>query len=158
MSIQNSLRKPPLPRPFSALLNDERPHQGLSCHNLPPRVAFPRLPILPTCPMMVNADRWLEAYANHTFTRTVRRDGQVLVANWPYDVQVRLVGQQVALRVDADAGQFVVEADGRAVQRLAINGLGLGTLPFATFVERLCVDARMHRAVPQTYGRQRPVV
>ncbi len=36
----------------------------------------------------------------------------------------------------------MVEADGREVQRLAIKNIGLGTLPFATFVERLCAEAR----------------
>jgi hypothetical protein len=46
----------------------------------------------------------------------------------------------VTLRVDAAAGQFVVEADGQEVQRLAIKGLGIGRLPFATFVDRLCAD------------------
>ena len=39
-------------------------------------------------------------------------------------------------------GQFVVEADGQEVQRLAIKGIGLGSLPFVTFVERLCAEAR----------------
>jgi hypothetical protein len=39
--------------------NQERPHQGLSCANLPPRVACPRLPTLPPVPTRVDADRWL---------------------------------------------------------------------------------------------------
>ncbi|MFL5664012.1 MAG: hypothetical protein ACJ8BW_22120 [Ktedonobacteraceae bacterium] len=28
--------------------NEERPHQGRTCGNVPPRVAFPTLPPLPT--------------------------------------------------------------------------------------------------------------
>ena len=55
------------------------------------------------------------------------------------------VGQQIALRVDAAAGQFVVEADGREVQRLAIKGIGVGTLPFASFLKQLCAEARTLR-------------
>ena len=50
--------------------------------------------------------------------------------------------QYVGLRVDATTGHFVVEADGRAVQRLEIKGIGQGVLPFATFVERLCATTR----------------
>ncbi len=39
----------------------------------------------------------------------------------------------------------MVEADGREVQRLAIKNIGVGTLPFATFVDRLCAEARTLR-------------
>jgi hypothetical protein len=56
-----------------------------------------------------------------------------------------LAGQQIALRVHAEAGQFMVDANGQEIQRLAIKGIGLGSLPFATFVERLCADARAAR-------------
>ncbi len=127
---------------YQRFYNQERPHQGLSCSNLPPRVAFPALPTLPPVPAMVNADRWLEAYDSHSFVRKVRRAGHVTVADVSYYVKVALAGQHVVLRVDAPAGQFVVEMDRRAVQRLHIKGLGQGTLPFATFVERLCTDLR----------------
>src|SRR5215472_1963480 len=46
---------------FARHYNDERPHQGLSCGNRPPRVAFPTLPDLPAVPDVVNPDRWLQA-------------------------------------------------------------------------------------------------
>ena len=104
---------------------------------------------------MVDADRWLHTYDGHSFVRKVKANGQVLVADMPYYVHVALAKQAVAVRVDADAGQFVVEADGRAVQRLAIKGLGRGTLPFATFVEQLCSDSRtMKRTVPVPFGQR----
>jgi len=32
---------------FLSHYNDERPHQGRACGNVPPRVAFPVLPTLP---------------------------------------------------------------------------------------------------------------
>ncbi len=69
----------------------------------------------------------------------------IVVADRRYYLKVALAKHAVALRVDAAHGQFVVEADGREVQRLAIKGLGVGTLPFATFVERLGVEARTLR-------------
>lgn len=37
----------------------ERPHQGLSCGNQSPRVAFPHLPSLPALPSSVDTDTWL---------------------------------------------------------------------------------------------------
>jgi transposase len=40
--------------------NWQRPHQGLSCGNRPPRVAFPTLPQLPAVPDVVDPDRWRE--------------------------------------------------------------------------------------------------
>jgi len=132
---------------YQRFYNDERPHQGLSCANQPPRVAFPTLPTLPPVPTTVDADRWLHAYDGQSFARKVRRGGDVLVANQRYYLKITLVGQLVALRVDAAVGQFVVEANGQEVQRLAIKGLGLGTLPFATFLEHLCADARTDTAV-----------
>jgi hypothetical protein len=108
-------------------------------------VAFLTLPTLPPVPAFVDADRWLHAYDGHSFVRKVRREGHVTVADVSYYVKVALAGQHIALRVDAFAGQFVVEANGREVQRLAIKGLGVGLLPFATFVDRLCAEARTLR-------------
>jgi len=131
---------------YQRFYNDERPHQGLSCANLPPRVAFPQLPTLPSVPALVDADRWLHTFDGHSFVRKVRQGGSVTVADVPYYLRAHLVGQHVGLRVDADMGQFVVEADGREVQRVAMKGIGLGTLPFTTFVERLCAEARTLRA------------
>jgi hypothetical protein len=107
------------------------------------------LPTLPPVPAVVDADQWLHAYDGHSFVWKVTAVGQVQVANKPYYVKTILAKQQIALRVDAAAGMFVVETDGRVVQHLAIKGLGQGTLPFATFVDRLCADSRaMHWTVP----------
>jgi len=68
-----------------------------------------------------------------------------------YYVKTTLAGQHIALRVDAAMRQFVVEVDGRAVQRLAMKGLGVGLVPFATFVDRLCGEARTIRSA--AYGQ-----
>ncbi len=133
---------------YQRFYNDERPHQGLSCGNVPPRVAFPALPVLPAIPALVDADRWLEAYDGQSFARKVQWDGRIMVADLPYFVRTTRAGQQVAARVDAAVGQFVVEADGQELQRLAIKGVGLGRLPFATFVDRLCADLRAVKHAP----------
>jgi hypothetical protein len=55
--------------------NWERPHQGRACHNVPPRVAFPRRPSLPALPERVDPDRWLVTFDHHMFLRRVGRDG-----------------------------------------------------------------------------------
>ncbi len=140
---------------YQRFYNEDRPHQGLSCGNLPPRVAFPTLPSLPSLPALVDADRWLHTFDGHSFVRKVRREGHVTVADVSYYVKVALAGQHIALRVDAPAGQFVVEADGREVQRLAIKGIGVGLLPFTTFVDRLCAEARTLRG-PFAHRMERP--
>ncbi len=118
----------------------------MSCHNLPPRIAFPTLPPLPRVPATVDADRWLHAYDGHTFVRKVAANGQVLVDEVPYYMKLALLRQHVAQRVEADAGTFGVEADGREVQRVAIKGIGVGRLPFPLFVEPLCAQARTFRS------------
>jgi len=117
---------------YQRFYNEDRPDQGLSCGNLPPRVAFSTVPPLPPVPAVVDADRWLDAYDGHVFARKVLRGGLVLVGDIAYYVKVALVKQHVALRVDAKTGVFVVEADGHDVQRIPIKGVGLGTLPFTT--------------------------
>jgi hypothetical protein len=104
-------------------------------------------------PTRVDADRWLHTYDGHSFVRNVKANGRVMVADVPYYVKVVLAKQAVAFRVDAAAGEFIVEADGRAVQRLAIKGIGLGTLSFDSFVEHLCAQARTVRSAG--YGRTR---
>jgi transposase len=142
---------------YQRFYNEDRPHQGLSCGNLPPRVAFPHLPTLPPVPARVDADRWLEIYDGHSFVRKVMASGQVMVADTPYYVKAALAKRLVALRVDATTGQFVVEADGREVQRLAIKGIGRGTVPFATFVERVCTEARTLRPA-SAFGRSAGLV
>ncbi len=139
---------------YQRFYNDERPHQGLSCGNLPPRVAFPRLPTLPPVPTRVDADRWLHAYDGHTFARKVKATGQVKVADKPYYVKMGLAKQLVGLRVDAARGQFVVDADGWEVQRLAIKGLGIGRLSFTSFVEHLCAEARTLRSAAYAQAGQ----
>ncbi len=121
-----------------------------------PASRFPSCPRCHWLPARVDADQWLHAYHGHTFAHKVKATGQVMVADTPYYVKVALAKQQVALRVDADLGQFVVEADGQEVQRRAIKGLGLGRLPFTTFVEHLAVEARTRRSLAYArMGQQR---
>jgi transposase InsO family protein len=88
---------------YQHFYNTERPHQGLSGGNLPPRAAFPTLPALPSVPAVVDADRWLQAYDGQRFARNVKANGRVVVADTSYYVKTARAKQAVALRVDAAA-------------------------------------------------------
>jgi hypothetical protein len=88
--------------------NYERPHQGLSCGNLPPRVAYPELPPLPGLPLWVNPDKWLYAVDGLRFIRKVKSDGMVEVDKRSYGVGRAWAGGYVSLLVDAPSKSFIV--------------------------------------------------
>jgi len=67
--------------------NHERPHQGRTCQNQPPRVAFPSLPPLPPVPHTVNPDRWLQSIHGQAFARRIGSDGCVEVDQEPYYIK-----------------------------------------------------------------------
>jgi hypothetical protein len=54
--------------------NWERPHQGFSCKNQPPHVAFPELPALRNVPMWINPDGWLAKIDGEMYTRRVGKE------------------------------------------------------------------------------------
>jgi transposase InsO family protein len=139
---------------FRRHYNEERPHQGMSCGNRPPRVAFPELPKLPAVPETVDPDRWLKVVDGTGFVRRVGRDGLVRIDSQMYYVSTRVAGQVVSIRVDASAGEFVVSNQQQEVKRLAIRGVGGGLLPFKAYVERMQAEARSHVARRQHNQRQ----
>lgn len=75
---------------FAAHYNWQRPHQGLSCGNRPPRVAFPNLPSLPSVPDLVNPDAWLNQVEGQHLVRRVNRQGFVKVDLYPYYISSKL--------------------------------------------------------------------
>ena len=121
--------------------NTERPHQGVICRNRPPLVALAEgaapLAVRPPLPTVVDPDRWLKTYDGRRFTRKVARDTHISVDDERYYITQALVGKYVTLRVDARAGEFVVEAEDQEVKRLPIKGLGSGPLSFELYLERM---------------------
>lgn len=109
---------------FLCHYNNERPHQGRACGNVPPRVAFPTLPTLPALPGRVDPDAWLAALDQKMYLRHVGRDGCVDV-----DLATRLLrspdGQACGSRgrVIAKTRQFAVWHEDQVVKQLPIKGL-----------------------------------
>ena len=118
---------------FQQHYNWSRPHQGLSCGNRPPRVAFPTLPELPAVPDLVDPDRWLRVNDGLHLVRLVRRDGTVRVdlcellrgpcLGWstrgaaPVGSQARLAGRSWP------AGDQNVASEGTVGEGFALRGV-----------------------------------
>jgi transposase InsO family protein len=139
---------------FQQHYNYERPHQGLSCGNQPPRQAFPLLPLRPSVPAMIDPDRWIEALDGKSYVRKVQQDTSVTVGTGRYYIKQALVGQQVTLRIDAKDRTMVVVHNEQEVKRLVIQGTGRGRMTFAQFVEELCIEARTGRPVARSVPHQ----
>jgi hypothetical protein len=103
--------------------NWERPHQGRSCGNVPPRVACPTLPTLPALPQRVDPDGWLTSLNGKRYLRHVGRDGCVDLDLATYYVGPPLAGRTVLLQVLAEHRQLAVWHQDQVVKRLALKGL-----------------------------------
>jgi len=103
--------------------NEERPHQGQTCGNVPPRVAFPTLPTLPALPERVDPDAWLIPLDQKMYLRHVGRDGCVDVDLATYYIGPQMAGRTVLLQVVAESRQFAVWHQDQVVKRLPIKGL-----------------------------------
>lgn len=96
---------------FEQHYNYERPHQGLSCGNRPPRSAFATLPDLPPVPDVINPDRWLQVSDGLSVVRTVSRKGSVSIDLKDYYVGLAFAGQRVALHLSAHKQVWLVIHD-----------------------------------------------
>jgi Integrase core domain len=103
--------------------NNERPHQGQTCGNVPPRVAFPTLPTLPALPEQVDPDAWLATLDQKMYLRHVGRDGCVDVNLQTYYVSPQMAKRTVLLQVIAESRQFAVWHEDQVIKRLPIKSL-----------------------------------
>lgn len=125
--------------------NEERPHQGRSCNNQPPRQAFPTLPGRPQVPELVDPDRWIDALDGKCYVRKVRADSSVQLDSQRYYASQALVGQHVTLVIHAADRTLGIEYAGKEVKRVALQGSGQRPCRFEQFVEQLCEEARTGR-------------
>lgn len=108
---------------FLSHYNNERPHQGRACGNVPPRVAFPTLPTLPALPGRVDPDAWLATVDQKMYLRHVGRDGCVDVDLQSYYIGPQVAKRAVLLQVMAESRQFAVWHEDQVVKLLPIKGL-----------------------------------
>ena len=122
--------------------NQKRPHQGLSCANQPPMVAFSELPALKSVPMIVNPDAWLLKVANLKFTRKVSSNGGVSVDKYDYYISSELVGQRVLVAIDSLNQQLVISHHHEEIKRVAIKGLVGREMNIDEYIEFIALEAR----------------
>jgi transposase InsO family protein len=134
--------------------NRERPHQGRSCGNQPPEVAFPTLPILPPLPSMVDPDRWLDSLHGQAFVRRVGSDGCVEVDHESYYLGRERAKQPVSVLVNAPDRLFDVYQGPQRLKRLPIKRLHGGLWPFERYVTLIAQEARSQER--RALYKQRP--
>ena len=122
--------------------NQERPHQGRSCGNRPPRVAHPALPTLPSLPKQVDPDRWLVTVDGQAFARKIDAHGCVTVDLQTYYIKQTLSGQHVVVFVNAQSRAFDVYLGSRQIKQVPIKGLHGEIMPFERYVDLMCKEAR----------------
>ena len=122
--------------------NVERPHQGLSCGNRPPRTAFPQLPPLPALPPTVDPDGWLTHLDGLHLERKVDRHGMVSVDLKRYYISAHLVGQHVVLHLDAPGRCLQVLHEQQVIKTLPLRGLVGQRLSFEQFLIHMLHQAR----------------
>jgi hypothetical protein len=127
---------------FAQHYNVQRPHQGRSCGNRPPRTAFPSLPELPAVPAVVDPDRWLQMSDGLHVVRTVNRHGTVSIDLKDYYVGQALAGQRVALHSSAKERAWLVIGGTKLLKTLPLKGLHGAALSFEQFVQLMMQQAR----------------
>lgn len=127
---------------FRGFYNEVRPHQGISCANQPPQVAFPDLPQLPAVPEIVDPDAWLQAYHGRLYRRRVSASGAVDVDKYTYHIGRRYAGEAIALHLDARQHVFQVICRGKVVKSLQIKGLHRNLMTFQDYLTMMLLEAR----------------
>jgi len=134
--------------------NWKRPHQGRSCGNQPPRVAFPTLPDFPAVPDLVDPDRWLQVSDGLHLVRRVRHDGSVRVDLKSYYVGRALAGRHVALHLSAAKRALLVVHERRVIKTLPLKGLRGKTVRFEACVQLMKGQARSEHRLRNAQERR----
>jgi transposase InsO family protein len=127
---------------FQQHYNFERPHQGLSCGNRPPRTAFAQLSALPPLPTIVDPDGWLTPLDGLHLERKVDRHGMVSIDLKRYYVSPQLVGHHVVLHLDAKGRCMHVLFEQQVIKSLPLKGLVGHVLSFEQFLTHMLHQAR----------------
>jgi len=122
--------------------NIERPHQGISCGNRPPLVAFPTLAPLPALPETVDPDAWLQTLDGLHLERKVDRNGKVSIDLKRYYVSSQLAGRHVVLELDAEQDCMHVLLEQQPLKDLPLRGLVGKLLSYEQFLTHMLHQAR----------------
>jgi len=134
--------------------NEQRPHQGRSCGNQPPRVACPSFPKLPAVAETIDPDLWLERVNGQALVRKVQADASLTINHERYYLPRELAGHQVTCFINAPEKQFDIWQAGAHVKSVPIKGLCGKILPFEEYVSLMKEEARSeYRRYLQTHSR-----
>jgi len=133
--------------------NQERPHQGLSCNNQPPRVAFPELPALRPVPLLVDPDRWLKSCEGKRYVRKVDWKGTIRIDKQHYYIGKEWVGKYVQAEVVASSGELVIWNEKEVVKRVGIKGLHRQEVSYEEYVTLMLKEARSERRLAALRAR-----
>lgn len=127
---------------YNDFYNTERAHQGLSCNNLPPKMAHPDLPALKTLPKRLNPDAWLDMYHGKLFKRQVSANGSIKIDNYHYQVGRRYALRVAAIHLDAIQQVFRITAGSQVVAVKPIQGLHQRFMDFDEYATIILAEAQ----------------
>lgn len=127
---------------FQPLYNEQRPHQGISCHNQPPLTAFPPPFNLRSLPEQVDPDTWLIHLHNKHFRRRISQRGTIDIGEYSYYLGRQWHGRAVVIKVDALRHQLHVEMDNKLLKSLKLKGLIGTVLSLNDYLKLICEQAR----------------
>jgi len=134
--------------------NWERPNQAMTCHNQPPRLAFPDLPHRPALPTRIDPDAWLVAIHGRRYRRRVKSNGAIRLDNRSYYVKRALQGQSVTVVVDGPARELIIEHHKQPIKRIPIKGLYSEPLDFEVYLDAIRKEAQTHWRLMLRYQRR----
>jgi hypothetical protein len=144
---------------FHHYYNEERPHQGRSCGNRPPLVAFPDLPPLPALPATVDPDAWLTYTRGRVYRRRINGKGALQLGRQLYYVGTAYCGQLVAVTVRPALKIFDVLLGHTVIKSLSIKGLYNQVLALDDYLRHITQEAESeYRQYLASQMRYLPVV
>lgn len=121
--------------------NNERPHQGVTCQNLPPRVAHPEARPAYRLPQFVNPDAWLSAASKRVYKRRVNRNGSIQIGRQSYYVGSKVSRQQITVRVLPTERVLSFYLDNKLLGKKPIKGLHGDKMVLADYADLICREA-----------------
>ena len=121
--------------------NFKRPHQGVSCQNLPPRVAYPDAKTAHRLPQSVNPDTWLKAASQRVYKRRVNQNGSIQIGRQSYYVSRTLAKQRILIRVLPDKKMLAFYLDHTLIKKKPLKGLHGEQMVLADYIDLMCREA-----------------